>query len=149
VSKLAHANVTTIPFQLGEHRTEVGLDQVLADVVPLDAYGNVPDPDPTGEPVDLEGVQVAVVDRTRIIDARWRKHVTVVGRVRSVRVAPQHDAPTLEVVLVDDSGAISVVILGRRAVAGVEVGSRMLIEGTVGTHKARLAILNPSYRLLA
>jgi hypothetical protein len=148
VSKLAHANVTTIPFNFGETRAEVGADALLAEVVPLGAHPRVPDPDGTGEAVDLEGIQVAEVDRTRIIDARWRRHVTLVGRVRSVRVAPQHDAPTLEVVLVDDSGAISVVFLGRRAVAGVEVGSRMVIEGTVGTHKARLAILNPTYRLL-
>ena len=68
--------------------------------------------------------------------------------MRSVRVAPLHDAPTLELLLVDGSGAISVVFLGRRAIAGVGVGTRMVVEGTVGVHRARLAILNPSYRLL-
>jgi len=41
-----------------------------------------------------------------------------------------------------------VVFLGRRHLAGVDVGSRMIVEGTVGVHKARLAILNPSYSLL-
>ena len=86
---------------------------------------------------------------TRIIDAHWRQHVTVAGKVRSLRVAPQHDAPTLELVLVDGTGAISVVFLGRRSVAGIDVGSRMVIEGTVGVHKARLAVLNPTYRLLS
>jgi hypothetical protein len=64
-------------------------------------------------------------------------------------VAPQHDAPTLELILVDDTGAISVVFLGRRAIAGVDVGTKMLVEGTVGVHNARLALLNPTYRLLA
>jgi hypothetical protein len=33
-------------------------------------------------------------------------------------------------------------------VAGVGVGTRMAVEGTVGVHKTRLAILNPSYQLL-
>ena len=65
-----------------------------------------------------------------------------------MRIAPQHDSPTLEVVLVDQTGAISVVFLGRRAIAGLDVGTRMSVEGMVGVHKARLAILNPSYRLL-
>ena len=41
-----------------------------------------------------------------------------------------------------------VVFLGRRALAGVEVGTRMIVEGTVGVHKTRLAI-NPTYQLLA
>ncbi len=66
-----------------------------------------------------------------------------------MRVAPQHDAPTLELVLVDGTGGISVVFLGRRGIAGVDVGTKLLVEGTVGVHKARLALLNPSYQLLA
>ena len=74
--------------------------------------------------------------------------MTVAGRVRSVRVAPLHDTPTLELVLIDATGAISIVFLGRRAVAGIEVGTRMSAEGMVGEHKARLAILNPTYQLL-
>ncbi len=86
--------------------------------------------------------------RVPIIDASWRHRVAVAGRVRSMRVAPQHDSPTLELVLVDDTGAISVVFLGRRELAGVEVGTVMTVEGMVGVHKARLAILNPAYRLL-
>ena len=45
-------------------------------------------------------------------------------------------------------GGISVVFLGRRGLAGVDVGTRMVVEGTVGVHKARLALLNPSYQLL-
>jgi amino acid transporter len=146
VSKLAHANVTTIPFNFGEERTEVGT-YPIADVVPLSHLVVGPEPDASGE-VDVDGLTVAVADRTRIIDARWRRRVKVVGRVRSVRVAPQHDAPTLELVLVDDTGALSVVFLGRRALAGVDVGTRMLVEGTVGTHKARLALLNPRYQIL-
>ena len=146
VSKLAHANVTTIPFHFGS-RAEAEREPVLADVVALGGHAHVPEPDAAGD-VDLGGVSVTVANRTRIIDARWRRRVTVVGQVRSLRVAPQHDAPTLELVIVDDTGAMSVVFLGRRSIAGVEVGSRMTVEGTVGIHKARLALLNPTYRLL-
>ncbi len=148
LSKLAHANVTTVPFHFGS-RQELDVEPQLADVVPLGRTAHVPDPDPSGAAnLDLDGLNVAVLDRTRIIDASWRRHVKLVGRVRSVRVAPQHDAPTLELILVDDTGAISVVFLGRRSIAGVEVGSKMVVEGTVGTHKSRLAVLNPTYRLL-
>jgi len=64
-----------------------------------------------------------------------------------VRVAPLHDTPTLEVVIVDATGAISLVFLGRREVAGIGVGTVMTADGMVGVHQARLAILNPTYRL--
>ena len=45
---------------------------------------------------------------------RWRERVKVAGRVRSVRVAPLHDAPTVELILVDGTASISVLFLGRR-----------------------------------
>jgi amino acid transporter len=83
-----------------------------------------------------------------IADARWRDNITVRGRVRSLRVAPQHDSPTLELVLEDESGGLSLVFLGRRAVAGIGSGTRLEATGAVGLHKARLAILNPRYRIL-
>ena len=90
----------------------------------------------------------AVPGATPIAEARWRDRVRVAGRVRSVRVAPLHDAPTVELVLVDGTASISVLVLGRRSIAGVGVGTKMAVEGTVGIHKTRLAILNPSYQLL-
>ena len=84
---------------------------------------------------------------TPIADVRYRDRVRLGGRVRSLRVAPQHDAPVLELLLDDGSAAISVVFLGRRALAGVGVGAHMVVEGTVGLHRNRLALLNPAYEL--
>jgi amino acid transporter len=150
VSRLPHANVTSVPFHLDSlDEPKVPLSAILAaegagrgevegrmEPTPLP----VDDPDPAWV-VDIPGT-------TRIADARWRRKVRIAGRVRSIRIAPQHDAPTLELVLVDGTGAVSVVFLGRRALAGVQPGTRMLVEGTVGIHKARLAIMNPSYQLL-
>ena len=37
--------------------------------------------------------------------------------------------------------------LGRREVAGLGVGSKVEVVGTVGVHQNRLAILNPTYQL--
>jgi hypothetical protein len=82
-----------------------------------------------------------------IADVRYRDRVRIGGRVRSLRVAPQHDAPLLELVLDDGSAAVSVVFLGRRGLAGVGVGAHMVVEGTVGLHRNRLALLNPAYEL--
>ncbi len=67
-----------------------------------------------------------------IEDARWRQPVRVVGRVRSVRAQPRANVPTLECTLVDHSGGIGVVFLGRRNVPGIQLGTRMIVEGMAG-----------------
>jgi hypothetical protein len=148
VSRLPHANVTTVPFHLDQ------IDEPKVDLAAIvgprsgtrnaPAKGNVP-PLPVPDRDLGTGVMPGC---TPIGDVRWRSKVTLAGRVRSMRVAPQHDAPTLEIVLVDSTGGISVVFLGRRGIAGVDVGTKVLVEGTVGVHKARLALLNPKYQLL-
>ena len=82
-----------------------------------------------------------------IADVQFRERVRVRGRVRSLRVRPWADSPTLEVVLVDDTGGITVVFLARRRLGGVHPGTIMSVEGMVGAHERRLAILNPDYEL--
>jgi len=141
LSRLPHANVTSVPFQLdGPQPIDPVADRaaiqaiVGAPGVPVVAAGHVPRR-------DLSAI-------TPIIEARWRDHVRVAGQVRSLRVVSQHDSPTLELVITDDSGALSVVFLGRREIAGVDVGSRLEASGTVGVFHNRLAMLNPSYKLL-
>ncbi|HEX3393743.1 MAG TPA: OB-fold nucleic acid binding domain-containing protein [Acidimicrobiales bacterium] len=86
---------------------------------------------------------------TPIGDVSWREATTVAGRVRSVRVQPWGGAPTLDCTLVDETGGLAVVFLGRREVAGIRPGTRLLVRGMVGAHDGRLAILNPDYEFLA
>jgi hypothetical protein len=146
VSRLPHANVTTVPFHFGTYpdRVHAGASsrgRAVARIV-----------EPVPEPLDgAVGSVIApadVVGVSAIADARWRQHVTLAGEVRSVRIAPLFDAPTIELVLADGTGAISVLFLGRRNIAGITVGTKLVVEGTVGIHKARLALRNPGYRLL-
>jgi amino acid transporter len=148
VSRLPHANVTTVPFHL---------DSLDEDKVPLSMItGGRRTTEGEGRRVDAPSPLAGDADHAMgvipgclpIADARWRRRVKIAGRVRSIRVAPLHDAPTLELILVDGTAAISVIFLGRRGLAGVDVGTTMTVEGTVGVHKARLAIMNPSYQLL-
>jgi hypothetical protein len=84
-----------------------------------------------------------------VSDVQWRERAKVAGRVRSLRIQPWSGVPTLECTLVDGSGGINVVFLGRREVPGIHPGTRMVVEGMVGGHGGRLAMLNPLYRLLA
>ena len=84
---------------------------------------------------------------TNIADVGYREHCTVRGTVHSLRVRPWADSPTLEVVLMDETGGISVVFLARRKVGGIRPGTVMTVSGVVGAHENRLAILNPTYEL--
>jgi len=71
--------------------------------------------------------------------------VAVAGRLRSLRYAPTENVPILEAELYDGSASIMLVWLGRRRIAGIEPGRRMLAKGRVGLHDGRLAIYNPWY----
>ena len=88
-------------------------------------------------------------DLTPIGDSRWRKRVRVRGRVRALRVQPwEGGIATLEATLVDGTGGITVIFMGRRRIAGVRLGAWMEVEGMVLESRGKLAIMNPEYVLL-
>jgi amino acid transporter len=148
LSRLPHANVTSVPFHLDARDDQrVPLSAIVTRRAGRNGEGRaVERPEPSAG--DADPSIVVVPGCIPIAEATWRERVKVAGRVRSVRVAPLHDAPTIEVIIVDGTASISVLFLGRRSIAGIGVGTRMVVEGVVGIHQNRLAILNPSYRLL-
>jgi hypothetical protein len=79
---------------------------------------------------------------------RWRDRATVQGRVRAVHAGPVSGTWSLQCELVDDSGGIKIVFLGRRSIAGIEPGTGMRVTGTIGHADGHLAIFNPVYTLL-
>jgi RecJ-like exonuclease len=81
-------------------------------------------------------------------DLRRGGCVQVVGRLRAVVYTPSETVPTLEAELFDGSDSIDLVWLGRRRIAGVEPGRRVVARGRVGEHNGRKAIYNPWYELL-
>jgi RecG-like helicase len=87
-------------------------------------------------------------DVTPIGKIEWRKRSKVHGRVTSISTAPRGSAPMLQVEVWDETGGITLNFLGRREIAGLEVGMEMRAEGMVGEEEGQLTILNPSYELL-
>jgi hypothetical protein len=81
-------------------------------------------------------------------ELRWRTRARIRGRVRSMRVQPWADSASLECVVVDDTGGVLLVFLGRRKVAGVELGRELSAEGMVGESRGYLAMINPDIELL-
>jgi hypothetical protein len=148
VSQLPHVNATIVPFHVAPGLTEnqLTMDSVLEAIVPPAGPAVPPVPAPA-EPMP----DVRVPPGSQPISAlRWRERARVAGRVKTVRVVPHSDVPTLECVLVDGSGeAITLVFLGRRSIGGLRSGSMLTADGMVGKHRSRLAMINPVFELLS
>lgn len=143
VSKLPHANVTTVPFHFQNRRAANEAKLVATSSGSNRSNGSsvAIAPEHHEAIITAEGFQT-------IASVSWRTRVHIAGRVRTVRVQPMPNSASFELVLEDSTGSISVVFLGRKAIAGIEVGTHISVEGTVGMHHGRLAILNPMYSLL-
>ncbi len=70
------------------------------------------------------------------------------GVLRSVVLRPREGVPTVEAELYDGSGALDLIWLGRRRIAGIEPGRRALVEGLVCEVNGRRAMFNPRYQLV-
>jgi len=77
-----------------------------------------------------------------------RARVRVAGEVRTVRIVPRAGADALEAIISDGRGSITAVFLGRRKIAGVTPGRRLVVEGMAADDRDQLAIFNPVYELL-
>jgi hypothetical protein len=143
VSRLPHANVTLVPFHLGDgdagHRTVIPIRRRT----PMHKGGR-PDGRTSDEVVEGED---RADGTTPVGMLRFRQRAKVRGTVRSMRVQPLAGTPTLECIIGDESGQVSIVFLGRRNIAGLRVGSKLTVQGMLGEHHGRLAFLNPIFDL--
>ena len=92
-----------------------------------------------------------VPDTTRIVDAQPRQEIKVAGEVSFVRIVPRPDgSPWLEATVTDGTGSLVVMWTGRRRIAGIQGGRRLVVEGRGSPTGpgGRLLIYNPRYELL-
>jgi amino acid transporter len=145
VSQLPHVNATIIPFHVapGLAETPSAVASVLHERPANDEPVAPASPAPARQESTVPGV-------TPIAALQWRTRARVAGRVKSLRVQPLSDVPTLECVLVDGSGeAVTLVFLGRRSISGLHSGSMLVAEGMVGKHRGRLGMINPAFELVS
>ena len=89
-------------------------------------------------------------DVTSIDAVRPREEVAVVGEITSLRIVPHEGSPWLEATISDGTGSLVVMWTGRRRIAGVAPGKRLVVSGRgapYGKH-GRVRLLNPRYELL-
>ena len=144
VSRMPHANVTTVPFHFDGHGRGKRRGAVRSIVTPRPLGAGGRDDVPAGSaPAHAPTATGSRPSPT----SQLRQPVCVEGRVETLRVRPLAGTSTLECVLADDTGALSIVFLGRARIRGINVGTRMRVTGTAADHHGRLAILNPVYDL--
>jgi len=146
ISVFPHSNVTIVPYHLG---TRGGHEPVPAPNgngrVPRLRRAKTSNGSETATAV-LAGVDLP--DATPIAELTYRQRARIAGRVRTVRVQPHGGVASLECTIVDDTGGMTLLFLGRRSIPGMKVGARVVVEGTVGENHGRLAMLNPTYEFL-
>jgi len=144
ISQLPRVVATIVPFDVERiasgKTTSVPAKPAAPIAVPRTVQKTVP--------VDVEPVSHYAENLTPIGKIEWRKRAQVQGRVTSIKTAPRGSAPVLEVEIWDETGGVSLQFLGRREIAGLEVGSQLRAEGMVGEEEGSMVILNPSYELL-
>lgn len=83
----------------------------------------------------------------RLEDAPLRSPVVLQGVVADVRATRWVGGPVLEVTLSDGTGGVCIAFLGRRRIAGVEVGRTLTVAGSLGSRRGRPILMNPQYWL--
>ncbi|GAB3098845.1 MULTISPECIES: OB-fold nucleic acid binding domain-containing protein [Isoptericola] len=86
---------------------------------------------------------------TPVADLGDRRRASAAGVLRSVVLRPREGVPTVEAELYDGSGSLDLVWLGRRAIAGIDPGRRIRVEGLVCDIDGRRTMFNPRYELRA
>jgi RecG-like helicase len=103
----------------------------------------------TQEELESQELQqdTAAVGCTPIGQCHDREVVTVTGTLRTVTLRPRAGVPALEAQLFDGSAALDVVWLGRRSIAGIEPGRKIIASGRVSVNHGRPVLFNPKYEL--
>ena len=147
ISQLPRVVATIVPFDVARITSGATIDVHYPQEVKKVVKQSAPTPK-TDAPVNIEPISHYAENLTKIGEIQWRKRAQVQGRVTSIKTAPRGAAPALQVEIWDETGGVSLQFLGRREIAGLEVGSQMRAEGMVGEDEGSMVILNPSYELL-
>ncbi len=76
-----------------------------------------------------------------------RQTVRVAGVLRTVTFRPLAHTPALEADLWDGTGSVVLIWLGRRQIAGIHPGRKLVAWGRITVHRRHKVLFNPVYEL--
>jgi len=86
-----------------------------------------------------------VPDAVRIDETPVRQRVKVAGVVNRLSVVPGAGVDSLEAVLTDGTGEITAVWTRRRAIPGLYLGTRLVLEGVLVQKPGGRHMVNPAF----
>lgn len=147
ISQLSRVVATIVPFDVNKITSGQGAILQPSEIQAIvETKGAITKS--TTPPINIGPISHYAENLTPIGNIEWRKRAQVQGQVTSIKTAASGDAPLLHVELWDETGGVTLHFIGRRDIAGLEVGSQLRAEGMVGEEEGSLTILNPSYELL-
>jgi RecG-like helicase len=97
---------------------------------------------------EIEKWSDSVPGTVRIEDAPLRQRVRLAGVVRRITVRPLEGHESLEALLYDGTGEVTVVWMGRRTIPGLDLGTRVVVEGLIADQRGEKRLVNPSFEFL-
>ena len=94
---------------------------------------------------EIEEWAATVPASVRIVDAQSRSRSRLAGVVRRITVNPLEGHESLEALLYDGTGEVTVVWMGRRTIPGLGLGTRLVVEGMLGEQRGERRLVNPSF----
>jgi len=79
----------------------------------------------------------------RIGEAPMRDRVKIAGVIKRITVFPMQDHESLEALISDGTGEVTVVFMGRRGIGGFSLGTRVVVEGVLGEKRGAVKMINP------
>ncbi len=98
---------------------------------------------------EIQAWAAKIPGTVRIADAQVRARVKLAGVVKRITVHPERGSEALEALLSDGTGEMSVVWMGRRSIPGLNLGTRVVVEGMVGEQRQGRRLVNPSFEFSA
>lgn len=96
---------------------------------------------------ELQEWAASLADTVPIASVPVRQRVKVAGAVRRITIRPVEGFEALEAVIYDGTGEMTAVWLGRRAIPGLMLGSKLILEGVSGRSHDELRMVNPTFEL--
>jgi len=94
---------------------------------------------------EIEAWAAMVPGAVRISEAGTRSRVKLAGVVRRITVRPLEGNESLEALLYDGTGEITLMWMGRRSIHGLNLGTRLIVEGVVGVQRNERRMVNPTF----
>jgi RecG-like helicase len=81
----------------------------------------------------------------RIGECPLRERVHVAGVVRRLTVRPVEGFESLDALVTDGTGEVTVRWMGRHHIPGLGLGTRVVLEGVIGKDREGLRMVNPEF----